>query len=272
MISQLLEIKSQIKINQPLIHCITNPISINDCANVVLASGARPIMAEHPKEVEEITLTAGALAVNLGNITDVRMNSMMLSGKIAAQNSIPSIIDAVGVGCSRLRLEYAKKYIQENIPSVIKGNMSEIKALCGMDSHPVGIDAGKEDATTPDTLSENLKTVQKMSSITGSVVMVTGKIDIISNGYSTYLIKNGCEMMSHITGTGCMLNVLTASYISSGSVLEGAVLGAAVLGICGQLSQNAKGPGSFKNAMLDNLYNLSYEQITKYIRLEEIKI
>lgn len=272
MINRMLEIKSQIRVTQPLIHCITNPISINDCANVVLAAGARPIMAEHPDEVEEITLTAGTLAVNLGNITDVRMKSMMLSGKIAAQNSIPSIIDAVGVGCSKLRLEYAKKYIHENSPSVIKGNMSEIKALCGMNSHAVGIDAGKEDATTHDTLSENLKAVQKLSSITSSVVMVTGKIDIISNGRKTYLIKNGCEMMSHITGTGCMLNVLTASYISSGSILEGSVLSATVLGICGQLSQDAKGPGSFKAALLDNLYNLSDEQITKYISLEEINI
>lgn len=272
MISHLLKIKSQIKTNHPLIHCITNPISINDCANIVLATGARPIMAEHPREVEEITLTAGALAVNLGNITDVRMESMMISGKIADKNNIPSIIDAVGVACSKLRLEYAKKYISKNTPSVIKGNMSEIKSLCDMDSHPVGIDVGIEDATNPDTLLENLKTVQKLSSITGSVIMVTGKIDIISNGSKTYLIKNGCDMMSQITGTGCMLNVLTASYISSKNILEGAVLGAASLGICGQLSENANGTGSFRTALLDNLFNLSDEQIINLIKLEEKNI
>lgn len=272
MISRILRIKSQIKAEKPLIHCITNPISINDCANIVLAAGASPIMAEHPEEVEEITLTAGALAVNLGNITDVRMKSMMLSGKIAAVNNIPSVIDVVGVGCSRLRLEFAKKYINENTPSVIKGNMSEIKALCGMDSHSVGIDAGKYDATNSDTLSENLKAVQRLSEVTGSVVMATGKIDIISNGNSTYLIKNGTEMMSDITGTGCMLNVLTACFISSGSILEGAVLGAAVLGICGELSRNADGAGSFRTALLDNLYNLSEKQIINYIKLEEINI
>lgn len=254
-----------------MIHCITNPISINDCANIVLAAGARPIMAEHPDEVEEITLMSKALAVNLGNITDARMKSMMLSGKIALLNNIPSVIDVVGVACSRLRIDYAKKYIHENKPSVIKGNISEIRALCGIDSHPVGIDAGKEDETTETTISENIETAQRLSSSTGSVVMVTGKTDIISSGGTTFLIKNGCDMMSNITGTGCMLNVLTACFISSGNIQDGAVSAAVAFGICGELSRETKGPGSFRTALLDSLYNLTDEQITKYIRLEELR-
>ncbi len=272
MINQLVKIKSQIKTYSPLIHCITNPISINDCANIVLAAGAKPIMAEHPDEVEEITALSQALAVNLGNITDVRIKSMMLSGKVAAISKIPSIIDVVGMGCSNLRLNYAKEYICKNKPYAIKGNMSEIKSLCNMDSHSVGIDAGNDDAINANTLVRNSEIVRELSLSTGAVVVATGKIDIISDGRKTYSIKNGIEIMSHITGTGCMLNVLIASYISSGRILEGVILGTAALGISGELSKDAKGTGSFKTALLDNLYTLTDKSIRESIKLEEVTI
>ena len=87
----------------PLIHAITNPISITQCANAVLALGARPIMAEHPREVEEITATAAALLLNLGNITDVRMEAMERAAEAAGKNGVPVVLDAVGVACSRMR-------------------------------------------------------------------------------------------------------------------------------------------------------------------------
>ena len=116
-----------IRKNEPLIHCITNPISINDCANAVLATGAKPVMAEHPLEVAHITSMASVLAVNLGNITDARMESIMISGRQAEELNIPSIIDSVGVTCSDIRLKLAKEYIDMCRPAVIKGNISEIK-------------------------------------------------------------------------------------------------------------------------------------------------
>ena len=243
-IDNLLQIKKNIKSRKPLIHCITNPISINDCANMVLATGGKPIMAEHPLEVAEITSVSKALGVNLGNITDIRMESMLISGKVAFKNKIPQVIDLVGVGCSKLRLDYGRKYIEECHPDVIKGNMSEIKSIYGLESNAKGIDVGVCDVITENNLDENIKMLKSLSLETGSIIVATGIIDIITNGIHTYLISNGCEMLSMITGTGCMLNVLIASYISSGDVLGGVILAVGLMGICGELSQNVKGTGS----------------------------
>lgn len=265
-ISDLLEIRRKVKAEKPLIHCITNHISINDCANVVLAVGAKPIMAEHPAEVSEITASAKALAVNLGNINDTRMESILLSGKRALEKNIPSIIDIVGVACSPLRLDFAKKFILECHPSVIKGNMSELKALCGMESSAKGIDVGEKDAVTNDTIIANITMLTSLSSKTGSVVAATGIVDIITNGTDTYLIENGCEMLSMITGTGCMLNVLAAAFISNKNIIGGTVLATALMGICGELSQNENGTGTFRTTLLDSIFSLSDYKLEEKIK------
>lgn len=265
-IHSLLEIRHSIKSNKPLIHCITNPISINDCANMVLAVGAKPIMAEHPLEVSEITSSAKALGVNLGNITDSRMKSMMISGKVAFENKTPQVIDLVGVGCSKLRLDYAQDYIKQCKPNVIKGNVSEIKAISGMKSDAKGIDVGECDIITQNNFDETIEIVKRLSLETDSVVVATGVVDIITDGTKVYLINNGCEMLSMITGTGCMLNVIIASYISSGKILEATILAVALMGICGELSQNVKGTGSFRTKLIDNMFSISQEDIINNIR------
>ena len=138
---------------RPLIHCITNPISINDCANLILAAGGRPIMAEHPGEVAEITATAAALAVNLGNITDVRMESMVLAGQAAREAGVPMVLDCVGVGCSTLRRRYAQDYLAEIQPQVAKGNLSELLCLSGARQGMSGVDADGSDRLEGQTLS-----------------------------------------------------------------------------------------------------------------------
>jgi len=265
-ITDLLEIRHNVMAEKPLIHCITNHISINDCANVVLAVGAKPIMAEHPLEVSDITASSKALAVNLGNINDTRMKSILISGKTALEKNIPSIIDIVGVGCSNLRLDFTKKFIVECHPSVIKGNMSELKALCGMESGAKGIDVGEKDAVTNDNLLHSIHMLKSLSLQTGSVVAATGVIDIITDGTATYLIENGCKMLSMITGTGCMLNVLTAVFISTKNILSGTVLATTFMGICGERSQNEKGTATFRTALLDSIFSLSDDEFREKIR------
>lgn len=266
-INKLLQIRQSVKSKKPLIHYITNPISINDCANMILAVGAKPIMAEHPLEVSEITAVSKSLGVNLGNITDNKMKSMLISGKTAYENKISQVIDLVGVGCSKLRLDYARKFISECHPNVIKGNMSEIKAIYGIKSSAKGIDVGACDIITEQNFDENIKMIKSLSMETGSVVAATGVVDIISNGTYTYIISNGCELLSMITGTGCMLTGLIASYISSENILDGTALAAALMGICGELSQNVKGTGSFRNELIDNMFSISDDIIIKKIRI-----
>ena len=117
---RILQLRKRIKEEKPLIHCITNPISIHDCANVVLAVGARPIMAEHPAEVTGITASAGALMLNLGNITDARIESMKRSMRTAMENKIPVLLDLVGVACSDLRLDLARELLRIGHPAARK--------------------------------------------------------------------------------------------------------------------------------------------------------
>lgn len=267
---KLLQIRKQVAQNDYLIHCITNHISINDCANIILAVGAKPIMAEHSEEVAEITKASNALGVNLGNISDERMKSIMISGNTAYKNKVPSVIDLVGVGCSKLRLEFSKQFIKDCKPAVIKGNMSEIKALCGINNNTKGIDVNKSDIVSDKNLDKSIQLALKCSNDTNSVIAITGEIDIIAYKDKAYLIYNGHKMLSETTGTGCMLNALIAAYISSNNILNSTILATLVLDISGELSSNCKGIGSFKIELFDNIYNLTDDIILQKLKLEEV--
>lgn len=187
------------------------------------------------------------------------------------KKNIPSIIDIVGVACSDLRLDFAKKFISECHPNVIKGNMSELKALCGINSDAKGIDVSEKDAITDDTIANSIAMLKTLSSKTGSIVVATGAVDIITDATETYLIKNGCEMLSMITGTGCMLNVLAATFISTKNILGGTIWATALMGICGELSHNVQGTGKFRTKLLDSIFSISDYILEQKIRYTPIK-
>ncbi|WP_072902050.1 hydroxyethylthiazole kinase [Hathewaya proteolytica] len=264
-----MNIKIKVKEEKPLIHCITNPISINDCANVILSVGGKPIMAEHPKEVAEITAVSKSLAVNLGNITDVRMESMMISGKTALLNHIPSVIDVVGVACSNLRMVYAREFIQQCKPSVIKGNMSEIMAICGLQNNAKGIDAGEEDCAQCKNYEKILRQISKLSEETGAVIAVTGKTDIVCSRKTIYEIRNGCDMLPLITGTGCMVNALIGACLQKEYIAESVILAMAIMGIAGEKTSKVKGTGSFRVGLMDNIYVISEKDIRENLKIHE---
>ena len=261
------DIRKTVKQNQPLIHCITNPISINQCANAILAIGARPMMAEHPKEVSEITRTARSLMLNLGNITDARVESILISAKIAREQNIPFLLDAVGIACSTLRREYVKELLNTAMPTVIKGNYSEIQALYRDSYHSSGVDADSRlDIHTIDhaaiSIARNLQTI----------IMASGKVDIVTDGNRLYHIHNGTPQLSQITGTGCLQGALCASYLSAKPGIEAVITGCTVLGICGELAQTDLGTGTFLCGLLDALSTLKDAEIERYLKLEEINI
>lgn len=270
MINQLKELIKTIKENKPLIHCITNPISINDCANAVLAVGANPIMAEHPKEVAEITKMSKSLAVNLGNVTDARLESIMISGKIARDNDIPCVIDLVGVACSKFRNDFAKSFIKECKPSVIKGNITEIKSIHSRHFSSNGVDVLSSDEVTNENLLININLLKELSEKTNSVIVATGITDIIAYKNKCYIISNGNKMMTQITGTGCILNVLIGSFISTGEILKGTVLAAAYLGIAGEIACTELGTGTFRVRLIDALSTMSDEDFSKLVKLKEV--
>ena len=189
----------------PLIHAITNPISITQCANAVLALGARPIMAEHPREVEEITATAAALLLNLGNITDVRMEAMERSAGAARKNGVPVVLDAVGVACSRMRRDYTCRLLEKLPPAVLKGNYAEINALVRPDYTASGVDGDK--ALTPAAVA---RAAGELARRYGCVVLASGGTDLVTDGARTVAVHNGTPQLGQVTGTGCMLGALCA--------------------------------------------------------------
>ncbi len=270
MTDQLIELRNKIRQTSPLIHCITNPISINDCANAVLAVGAKPIMAEHPKEVSEITNCAKALAINLGNITDARLESIMISGNIARENNIPCVIDLVGVACSKLRNEFANGFIEACNPSLIKGNITEIKSIYSNHFSSCGVDVLSGDEVTNSNLAENIDFIKKLSKKTKAVIVATGATDIIVNKNNCYAVSNGNNMMSQITGTGCILNALIASFISTGEILAGAVLATTYLGMAGEFAYTELGTGTFRVRLIDALSTITDEEFSSRIKLKEV--
>lgn len=262
MIRDIQRLQKQTKEQKPFVHCITNPISIHDCANVVLAAGGHPIMAEHPGEVAEITGTADVLMLNLGNITDARMESMKLSLKTANDKNIPVLLDLVGVACSTMRREYAEELLATGQMSILKGNMSEILAIAGEVSHSIGTDAGGEDALTLENRGRVMRIFRDFSRKTGAVILASGKEDLIIDEERAFLAENGDEMLSEVTGTGCMLGALTATYLAAQKRTPfcAALLGVSAMGIAGEMAaENCPGTGTFQTRLLDCLYRIDEE-------------
>lgn len=260
-------IRRLVEEQKPLVHCITNPVSINQCANAILSVGARPMMAEHPLEVAEITATAQALVLNLGNITDTRMKSMMISSEVAVKNNIPFVIDLVGIACSELRRQFAYELIGKSIPMIIKGNYSEINALYNSAYKSAGVDAD---------LSLDINSISgvavSLARKYNTVILASGKTDIITDGKKFVYIKNGTHQLTKVTGTGCMLGVLCGCYLSVCQNIYAAITACSVLGICGELSVTDMGNGSFMVNLINNLSVLSNTYVGNYLKMEVTEI
>lgn len=248
----------------PLIHCITNPISINQCANAILSVGAKPIMAEHPKEVCEITGKADALMLNIGNITDARMESVMLSIRKAKEKSIPVLLDVVGISCSKLRREYVNGLFKMAVPSVVKGNYSEIIALYDEQYSSSGVDA---DNSLDIRYVE--KAIKKIATKYKTIVLATGKTDIITDGNRVTYVRNGTLQLACVTGTGCMLGALCAAFMSVLPPFAATISACCYLGICGELAKTDKGNGSFMVNLIDKISTLDKREIKENINMEE---
>ena len=254
--------------NGPLIHCITNPISMMQCANTILGLGARPIMAEHPKEVKEITATAKALLLNLGNISDSRMQAMEIAFEVALARGIPVVIDAVGVSCSGLRREFLLNLLGKRASDsflVIKGNYSEIMALYDESYRSEGVDAregtGKEEIViAAKWLSQRYK----------AVILASGAVDVITDGTETAYVENGCPELSMITGTGCMLGAICGSLLAEKQDMDSVTKACMILGIAGEMAAEGDevGAGTFLIRLLDNISLMTDEILEVRKRLE----
>lgn len=251
------QIVNYLKNNHNLIHCITNYVTVNDCANVILGSGAYPVMADEYEEVEDMVSHACSLVINIGTINESKFQSMIRAGKKANQLGIPVILDPVGASATEFRKKAVLKLISEISFSVIKGNYSEISFLFDNSVSQKGVDSTND-------LIENIKLYSKLlSEKYNTVIVATGKVDVITFKETQVFIRNGSPLLSKITGTGCMLSTIIASLtISNDLALYSSIIGTMIMGISGELaseSKHTKGLSSYKTNLIDSISSFSKE-------------
>ncbi|WP_213818148.1 hydroxyethylthiazole kinase [Garciella nitratireducens] len=258
----------------PLVHCITNYVTVNDCANIALACGGSPIMADEIKEVEEITSLSDGLVINIGTLNEKTIQSMIKAGKRANELFHPVILDPVGAGASKLRTETAFYLLKEIKCSVIRGNASEIKTLCEGKGTTKGVDVDERDAVE-NYLTHSISLAKKLSKQTDSVVVITGAIDVVTNGEITYIIRNGHPLMAKITGTGCMLTTVIGCYCGANkqNILEATVTAVGAMGLCGELAYKelqkvGRGTSTYRTFIIDFMSNINKVVLEEGLEIE----
>lgn len=260
----------------PLVHNITNYVTVNDCANILLACGSSPIMADDTLEVEEITTISNALVINIGTLNSRVIESMIKAGKKSNDLNHVVILDPVGVGASKLRTDTTFKLLDEVKFTVIRGNVTEIKAIGAKEMiNSRGVDANAGDVVNSKNIDEFVSYAKKLSKKMGAIIAMTGAIDIVANSEKAYVIYNGHPMMSKISGTGCMLSSIIGGYCAANkdNMLEATATAVCVMGLCGELAfqkinQNNGGTSSLKMHLIDFMSKMDKEILNRGVKLE----
>lgn len=260
--------------NVPLVHNITNYVTVNDVANVLLACGGSPIMSDEPEDVADITSICGGLNINIGTLNKRSIEGMFVAGRKANELNHVLLLDPVGAGASRLRTETAVKLMDELKFDVVRGNISEIKTLAFGAGTTKGVDADVADRVTEENLDKTVEFVKKYAAETGAVVAVTGAIDIVADKERAFCIYNGHPMMGSITGTGCQLSAMTAAYVTANpeNKLEAVAAAVCAMGLCGEKAlerlTELDGNSSYRNYIIDAIYRLTPEELERGAKYE----
>jgi hydroxyethylthiazole kinase len=269
------KILNTVREKTPLVHSITNYVTVNDCANILLACGASPIMADDQEEVEEITALCNSLVLNIGTLNERTIVSMLKAGRKANELSHPVILDPVGAGASALRTGTAVNLMQQLHLSVIRGNISEIKALSRGTGTTKGVDADVSDIVTENNLEEAIAFAKDLSIKTGAVIAITGAIDIVADSSRAYIIRNGTPMMSKITGTGCMLTAVIGAFCGANldQLLEATAAAVSAMGVCGELAYQKLqemdgGTSTYRMLIIDFMSKMNTELLNGGAKVE----
>ena len=258
----------------PLIHNITNYVTVNDVANILLACGGSPIMSDEAEDVEDITSICNGLNINIGTLHKSSIEGMLRAGKKANDLHHPILLDPVGAGASKFRTETALRLMQELKLAVIRGNISEIKTLALGSGTTKGVDADVSDAVTEENLEQAIEFVKAFSKKTGTIIAVTGRIDLVTDGNRCYVIRNGRPEMGKITGTGCQLSGMTTAFITANpdEMLEAAAAAVCAMGLAGEIGwsrmQTGDGNATYRNRIIDAIYNMTGDILEKSANYE----
>lgn len=265
---------NNLKQKNPLIHCITNYVTVNDVANSLIAIGASPVMADEPSESGEITAISNGLLINLGTLNLNTIKAMQNSIKMANSLNLPVVLDPVGVGASTLRNETAINFLKEYKFSIIKGNISEIKFLNGEKSIAKGVDASLKDLN--DDILNRVNLAKELSIKTDAAIVITGKIDVVAFKNEAYLLKNGSSLMGKFSGSGCILGGICTAFLASNTdPLKSAIMGVLAECIAGELVRGKNvlsdmGSMKFKNGLIDEIYLIDDKKIQDLAKIEKV--
>lgn len=267
--------------NSPIIHNITNYVTVNDVANVLLACGASPIMADDKNDVEEITSICSGLNLNIGTLNERTVESMFIAGRRASELGHVINIDPVGAGASHIRTETAAELIRELDVTTVRGNISEIKAVASElgifrnTSGAKGVDADAVDLVTEDNLEQSIEFIKEFARQTETVTAATGAIDIVTDGNETFIIRNGRPEMSKVTGTGCQLSSLVCAFVAANKddVLAGAAAAVITMGVAGEIGhehlQDYEGNSTYRNRIIDAICNMTGDKLEERGKYEK---
>ncbi len=253
----------------PLVHNITNYVTVNDCANMLLACGASPIMADDEEEVEEITALCAGLNINIGTLNRRTIASMLLVGKRANALGHPVVLDPVGAGASKLRTETAEQLLKEVKFTVIRGNISEIKALAYGSGTTKGVDADVADSVTDENLPEMVASRRHLRRKPALSLPLPVRLISWRTAVGRTVFETGHPMMASITGTGCQLSAMTAAFVAANreQALEAAAAAVAAMGYAGELAYERRsatdGNATYRNGIIDAIYNMTPENLEK---------
>ena len=259
---------------QPRIHCITNYVTAGACADLLLACGALPVMADAPEEAAEITAHAAALTLNLGTLSRERLAAMCISGQEANRRGIPVVLDPVGAGASAFRREAAARLLREIRFTAIRGNASEIRYLAGVHAVCDGADVSAADVLSAQTRAASLAAASGLAQKTGAVILMTGRTDLLTDGTIAYTVQNGHPMMSRITGSGCMLSALTAAYLAArpDTPAVACLTALCAMGLAGECAAvrmtGQDGNASFRQYLTDAVFRMTEQQLREGARYE----
>jgi len=270
-ISTLIE---KVREENPLVHNITNYVTVNDCANILLAAGASPIMADDLREAEEITSISRALVINTGTLNERTVESMIASGRRANQLKIPVVFDPVGAGASTFRNETVRQILSEVKVSILRGNLSEISWIAGFDSKTKGVDSAVEDEQ-----NDRVEAARIVAKRYGCVAAITGKVDVVTDGERVVQLRNGTKRLAKITGTGCMTTALTGAFAAiTDSMVDAAVTAILTMSIAGELAEEAiveqygtkkQMLGQFHMGILDEVSNMTSLSLAERMNIED---
>ena len=258
----------------PLVHNITNYVTVNDVANALLACGGSPIMSDEPDDVTDITSICGGLNINIGTLNKRSIEAMFVAGAKANELGHPVLLDPVGAGASALRTNTAIEIMEKIKFDVIRGNISEIKTLALGSGTTKGVDADAADTVTEDNLDQMVAFAKSFAAKTGAVVAITGAIDLVADAEKCYVIRNGRPEMSRITGTGCQLSGIATAYVVANpdNKTEAVAAAVCVMGLAGEIGvanmAGGEGNSSLRNRIIDTIYNMDAETLNQGAKYE----